>query len=244
VPRKEPTQPWLRKSLRSNEQPGRSAESGSNDRVALTAVVEQSILLLCHHSSGSDRTSAARPSQVISVFGKPWLVEVGDGMTRCGWLLMVALLLQDVVAAAPAQECRPDAVDVREIRAVAIGIVAADKQRDIERVLAFYTADAVLMPPGEAPVVGRDRIRPRYEALFATFTPEILGQIEESCVGSGVGFVRGRNGGRLIPRAPGDARVLDDAYLMLLRLEAEGVWRISHLMWHRQSEPAPTPVSE
>jgi len=37
---------------------------------------------------------------------------------------------------------------------------------------------------------------------------------------------------------------LDDAYLMLLRLEAGGIWRISHLIWHRQSELAAKKVGE
>jgi uncharacterized protein (TIGR02246 family) len=165
-------------------------------------------------------------------------------MTRHGWIAIVAAVSRIAGAAPPVQECRPTAVGVVEIRAVASGILAADNRRDIERVLGYYTADAVLLPPGEAPVIGRDGIRPRYEALFAAFRPEIEGHIEEACVGSNLGFVRGRNGGRLIPRAAGDVRVLDDAYLMLLRLEADGVWRISHLMWHRQSEPAPRPAGE
>lgn len=163
-------------------------------------------------------------------------------MTRAGLLLLVALMSANVDASPPAQECRPDAVGVRDIRAVAMGIVAADNRRDIDRVLAYYSPQAVLLPPGEAAVVGRDRIRPRYEALFAAFAPEIEAQVEEACVASGLGFVRGRNGGRLVPRAPGEPRALDDAYIMLLRLEEDGVWRISHLMWHRQSGPAPTPV--
>jgi uncharacterized protein (TIGR02246 family) len=136
------------------------------------------------------------------------------------------------------QTCQPDTPAVRDLRAVATGIVAADNRRDIERVLDYYTADAVLMPPGEAPVRGRDNIRPRYEALFASFAPEIEAQIDEACAGDGMGFVRGRNGGRLVPRGSGDPRMLDDAYLMLLRLEPGGLWKISHLIWHRQSEPA------
>ncbi len=122
---------------------------------------------------------------------------------------------------------------------MATGIVDADNRRDIERVVAYYAADALLMPPGEAPVAGRDRIRPRYEALFASFTPAIELRIEEACVGAGLGFVRGRNGGRLLPRASGEIRMLDDGFVMLLRLEADGVWRISHLIWQRLSEPSP-----
>lgn len=137
-------------------------------------------------------------------------------------------------AQAAAPQCAADAAEVRAIRAVAEGIVAADNRRDIERVLAAYTADAVLMPPGEAPVSGRDRIRPRYEALFAAFSPEIELRIDEACAEAGLGFVRGVNRGRLVPRGPGDARALDDAFVMLLRLDADRVWRISHLIWHRQ----------
>ena len=165
-------------------------------------------------------------------------------MTRCGWLLSIVLVGSATDALSQGVECRPDASAVRDIRAVATGIVAADNRRDIERVIAYYSVGAVLMPPGEAPVVGRDRIRPRYEALFAGFTPAIELQVDEACAGTGLGFVRGRNGGRLIPRASGEIRVLDDAFIMLLRHESDGVWRISHLIWQRQSEPAPSPLKQ
>jgi uncharacterized protein (TIGR02246 family) len=165
-------------------------------------------------------------------------------MTRMVWLLTFALVAPVTHGQAPALECASDAPAVRAIRAVAIGIVDADNRRDAAQVLAFYASDAVLMPPGEAPVAGRDRIRPRYEALFAAFAPEIEARIDEACVAAGIGFVRGHNGGRLVPRGPGEARLLDDAFVMLLRLEPEGVWRISHLIWHRQSDPAPRPLEK
>ena len=141
-------------------------------------------------------------------------------------------------ASPAAKECRPEAARVREVLSVATGIIAADNERDLERVLGYYTADAVLMPPSEGPLVGREKIRVRYDDLFAAFTPEIKAEIEEACVAGGLGFVRGHNGGRLVGRESGAVRHLDDVYLMLLRLEADGVWRISHLIWHRQSESA------
>jgi ketosteroid isomerase-like protein len=127
---------------------------------------------------------------------------------------------------------------------VADGIVAADNRRDLQQVLDYYASDAVLLPPGEAPVVGRDTIRPRYEALFSAFTPEIELRIDEACVRADLGFVRGHNGGRLIARASGQTRVLDDAFIMVLRLESGHVWRISHLIWHRQSEATPKPLED
>src|SRR5262245_14838844 len=99
--------------------------------------------------------------------------------TMVGLVVTAVFLPASTVAAPSAPECRTDAPGAREVRAVATGIVDADNRRDIERVLAYYAADAVLMPPGEAPVAGRDAIRPRYEALFAGFDPAIEPEIGE-----------------------------------------------------------------
>jgi len=64
-------------------------------------------------------------------------------------------------ASAAGVTCAMDAPEVREIRAIAEGIVAADNRSDIDAVLAYYAPDVVLMPPSEPPVVGRSPIRPR-----------------------------------------------------------------------------------
>jgi uncharacterized protein (TIGR02246 family) len=153
-------------------------------------------------------------------------------------MLAIPLVVAAIAAAAAAPQsgmCSADASSVRSIRAVAEGIVAADNRRDLEAVLAFYESGAILMPPGEAPVSGRERIRPRYEQLFAAYSPSITTEVHEACSAADLGFVRGRNTGRFVPRADGAVRNLDDAFLMLLRRDAEGVWRITHLIWHRQS---------
>ena len=150
-------------------------------------------------------------------------------------LLLVFAATQPDASGSSAHDCGSDNPGVREIRAVADGIIEADNASDIERVLGYYATDALLMPPNEAPVRGRDAIRPRYEGLFASFVPEIEARIDEACVEGDVGFVRGHNGGRLVGRGSDTARPLDDVYLMLLRRDEDGTWRISHLMWHPAS---------
>jgi uncharacterized protein (TIGR02246 family) len=166
--------------------------------------------------------------------------------------MIPALSLVLLVAASSAQaapECRPESPLVGPVRAVATGIVAADNERDIARVLAYYAADAILLPPGEGPVVGQQAIRPRYEALFSGFVPEIQSRVDEACVADGLAFVRGHNGGRLVGRDGQGIRDLDDDYLMVLGREADGVWRISHLIWNRarggalSAEPKGVPVT-
>ena len=148
--------------------------------------------------------------------------------------LVVALLaVQAVGPGGP--DCRQDSAAVREVRAVASGIVDADNARDLERVLGYYAADAVLLPPGEGPVAGLAAIRPRYVSLFEAFTPQIALQVDEVCAGDGLAFVRGRNRGRLVARAGAASRELDDVFVMLLRRGTAGGFRISHLIWHRAS---------
>jgi uncharacterized protein (TIGR02246 family) len=154
--------------------------------------------------------------------------------------MRLALAAASMMSSEPGLDCNLDAAPVSEVRAVATGIIDADNARDLERVLRYYTADAILMPPGEAAVTGLEAIRPRYAALFEEFEPQIEARVDEACVGGQLAFVRGHNGGRLAPRAGGASRDLNDDYLMLLRRE-EGAWRISHLIWHRAAPAGPAP---
>ena len=148
---------------------------------------------------------------------------------------LVVALLAVQAGGSGGPDCRQDSAAVREVLAVASGIVDADNARDLERVLGYYAADAVLMPPSEGPVAGLAAIRPRYVSLFEAFTPQIALQVDEVCAGDGLAFVRGRNRGRLVARAGAASRELDDVFVMLLRRGAAGAFRISHLIWHRAS---------
>lgn len=145
--------------------------------------------------------------------------------------LVASLILSSLVVSA--QECRADNPIVKTARRVAEDIVAADNAQDLDKVLSFYADDAVLLPPNESPVTSRDAIKSRYESLFASFKPQIDGRVDEVCVDQKTAFIRGHNGGSMVPISGGDFKKLDDIYLMLLRRDKTGAWRISHLIWHR-----------
>jgi ketosteroid isomerase-like protein len=143
---------------------------------------------------------------------------------------LVLMLWQTAGSVPP--NCQVGSPIVRKIAAVAEGLIAADNARALERVRSFYADNAVLMPPNEDPLSSWPLIRPRYEALFEAFNPSIEVHIEETCVSGAQAFVRGHNGGRLQARDGGQSRVLNDEYLMVLRLDPDRQWRITHLMWH------------
>lgn len=145
-----------------------------------------------------------------------------------GPLVLIAIVLTSAWAwARSAREA-----EARRVREVVAGIIAADNARDLERVLASYADDAILLPPGDSPVRGKAAIRPRYETLFSRFSPQIVGEIEELHVDDQWAFVLGYNRGKLNPIASGEARTLNDVYLMVLTRSPDGAWRIARLMWH------------
>lgn len=126
--------------------------------------------------------------------------------------------------------------DSLAILAVVEGIIAADNARNLAAVLACYSDSALLLPPNAPSVRGRAAIQPRYEQVFAEFSPAIEGHIDRVTLSDEWAYVRGRNLGRLRARRPGAAdRPLHDVYTMLLRKEGAGVWRIAELAWHSTS---------
>lgn len=126
----------------------------------------------------------------------------------------------------------PHTSDSVEVYRVATGIVQADNGRALDKVLAYYAEDAILIPPNTSPVRGLAAIRPRYEALFRDYNPAIEPIIDELVTVGDLAYVRGRNRGALHGRNGTPDRELHDVYLMVLRRTPNRGWRITRLMWH------------
>lgn len=161
--------------------------------------------------------------------------------SRATWRRLAALaavVLIPTLACAHGARRGMEGDSVRAVRAVVAAIIAADNARDLDAVLALYTPDAVLMPPGEDPVVGRAAIRPRYETLFRTMIPAIRSELTEVQVAGGWAFVRGRNTGELRPiDSAATPRRLNDHFLMVLSRDSSDQWRIARLIWHPGAPP-------
>ena len=123
--------------------------------------------------------------------------------------------------------------DIAAVRRMLNAIVSADNARDLNAVMALYADDAVLLPPDENAVVGKEAIRPRYQSLFNEFNPDLSISHDEIITDGDWVFVRGRTGGRVISRKGGATSPVNDKYLMILRRQADGTWRIARLMWSK-----------
>ena len=127
---------------------------------------------------------------------------------------------------------QPQSTLVTEVESVVRGIIAADNAGDLDAVVAHYADDAVLLPPNGRIVEGKEAIRERYRTGFERFRFEVSITLKETKVSGDWAFNRGVTKGRLVPLAGGEARSLNDQYLMILRRMPDGAWKIARLIWN------------
>ena len=108
--------------------------------------------------------------------------------------------------------------------------------RDLERIVSYWTDDAVIYTPGEAPVAGKEAIRKYVGASLAlpgfaiTWTPA---RAEVSKSGD-LGYTIGSNAITL-PVAQGGSATVEGRYVTVWRKEQDGRWRCVIDTWN----PAP-----
>jgi uncharacterized protein (TIGR02246 family) len=130
--------------------------------------------------------------------------------------------------------------DLEAIRGVTSGIIAADNTGDAIAVVRFYASDAVLLPPNDVPVVGKDAIQSRYEEGFRRFRFAISSSSDETHVFGDWAFDRGTTEGKTIPNTDEPSRQIHDKYVMILHREPGSAWKIARLIWNA-AEPATRP---
>lgn len=109
---------------------------------------------------------------------------------------------------------------------------------DVDRWVALWTDDGVQMPPDEPPVIGKDRIRTRNQAVLDKFTfnmREINNQ-EVSVVG-GWAFARGIFTATLTPKEGGESLSVDGKFMTILQRQADGSWKIHRDIFNSNVPP-------
>jgi uncharacterized protein (TIGR02246 family) len=112
------------------------------------------------------------------------------------------------------------------------GIMAADNAGDLDRVMTYYTADAVLLPPKGATMTGREAIRAHYGEAFQALTLSMSATIDEIRGAGDWAVVRGQVKGTITEKASGDRKQAHDRFLAIADRDSEdGRWRFSRLSW-------------
>jgi len=155
-----------------------------------------------------------------------------------GWLSIAALSLALGGCNGTKAPSRAATADVERATAA---FHEALRTNDTETFLSFVADDVVMVPPGEAPVRGKDALRAWYATFLSQYrTSSLTLGDRELFVGEGFAVEMGSFEWGLTPAA-GGAPVLDHGhYMQVWKQRPDGQWRFEREIWN-SSGPASAP---
>ena len=116
------------------------------------------------------------------------------------------------------------------VAAAPLLLIDNNNRRDVEGVLAGYTADAIWLSPDQPVVRGRENFRPRYASLFRDNKLAYTAEITDARADGALGYAWGKIRGTSTPLDGSPARTVEDTFMAVTRCES-GRWLVSHLIW-------------
>lgn len=155
--------------------------------------------------------------------------------------LVGAFVITTACAGAAPEPAMPDMeADLAAIAKVRDGYAAAFKAGDAVRIAALFTADGQSMEHGQPTASGAAAIESSLTGLFGMVTP---GDIDitagKTVVVGDVAYESGTYKNTVTPKDGGMAVTEEGRYLVVLRRQADGSWKLAANMGNSATMPAP-----
>jgi len=151
------------------------------------------------------------------------------------WIVALAVLVVSPSCAQPDYDYVADAQAIRETNQRYIEL---HPQGDVAGLMELYVDDAVLMPPGEAPVVGLSNVQLSWEAFFEELTvEEAESEIDEVIVFGDWAYSRGHYAETYRSNKDGTIQVDEGKFSGLWQRQEDGSWKIARDMWNSGTAP-------
>jgi len=122
----------------------------------------------------------------------------------------------------------PGTDEERAIRKLTEDWLAAVRAKDIPRLAAMVTDDAVFLPPGFPPIRGRQAVETMYRSIFPQFSSvEQTVAMEEVQVAGDWAFAWGTEQFTLVPRAGGAPIEIEGKGMSILKRQPDGSWKFA-----------------
>lgn len=147
-------------------------------------------------------------------------------------LLIVTLLVLSITAQAQSEKSSKSAADKQAIENLINQYGEAIKSSSVEKVLAVFTTDGVLMAPGAPTATGQDQLKGTYEYVFSAIKLDLKFTILEVTVDKDYAVVRSESAGTTTVLTNNQAA--PDAYRELFVVRKEnGAWKIARYMYNK-----------
>ena len=138
----------------------------------------------------------------------------------------------------------PRASDVSAVAATTGAFHQALRDNDLSSFMSYVDQSAVIAPPGEPALRGKDKIEKWYKDFLVNYrTASLQLSNKENFVGPLWAVEFGHFDWRLQP-TNGSARVLDHGtYMQVWKRQADGSWRFAREVWNSSPEAAAKPTT-
>jgi uncharacterized protein (TIGR02246 family) len=169
-------------------------------------------------------------------------------MRRKSWYLwlVIVLALGAVLSACAYQVPAPaEAEAAEDVEAVTAAVNAIWDQYasslnagDVDRYMALWADDAMQLPPGSPPIVGKETLRAGLESEVDLFTFDMAITNEEVQVSGDLAVARGTYTATVTPKDGGEAIPIDGKYMTLLKRQPDGSWKIYRDIYNSNVPPS------
>ena len=147
------------------------------------------------------------------------------------WMPGFAIMAFILVSCASPKGSDPEAL-VAAVNDIWTRYASSLNSGDLDSWLSLWTEEGVQLPPGEPPVVGKDRIRARNGAVLAKFTFNMRITNEEVSAADDWAFARGSYTATLTAKEGGQTVPIDGKYMTILKRQSDGSWKIYRDMFN------------
>jgi len=153
--------------------------------------------------------------------------------------MILPLMLVAAAACAPAEpKATTSGPDVEAIRTWLEQVTAAVNAGSTEGILALYANDAVFSPP-DAPPLDVDQLRSSYDTLLTQNTFQFTTAPLDVVVSGDLAVLRASYEETVTPKGEGDSVHNTGSWLIVLRKQADGSWKLWRDMWSVMAPPPP-----
>ena len=145
------------------------------------------------------------------------------------------------VAEEPAVDIEADTTALKKIEEE---WTAASISGDIDKLVSFFTDNAVNIPPNEPALIGKEAIRSWFQQSSDQFTMEQEGTVEDVQVSGDLAFTRGTETIIFTPKAGGESLKAKDRWVTIYRKQSDGTWKCICNIWSYDSLVSPTQSEE
>jgi uncharacterized protein (TIGR02246 family) len=112
-------------------------------------------------------------------------------------------------------------------------VLEASVSGDLTHMLSFFADDAVLMPPNDTALFGKEEITEWWKEYFQWFKPRKAVETERNLTVAGdQAFLRTTVSAVIVPIKKGDPIQDEIRALYVWRKQPDGAWKITHQIWN------------